>query len=156
LAMSLWFSVEMRRSLKSSREIGQTLGATFHLRISLTASPKLPVGRCQNNQREFATCDHLRQVLCTLVLPWETQKHSRQNRGEGMVQRLMVPSFVPCALAWRPFHHFRHWAQLGAKLLEELIAPSIRDTSEQSDTPRRIFLVGFLEDQSERQSWAHN
>ena len=46
--------------------------------------------------------------------------------------------------------------RLGANLLEELIAPSMTDASDQSDMPCRIFLVGFLEGQSERQSWAHN
>jgi hypothetical protein len=35
-----------------------------------------------------------------------------------------------------------------------LIAPSITDASDQSDTLRRIFLAAFLEGQSERQSWA--
>ena len=48
------------------------------------------------------------------------------------------------------------WIQLGAELLEEFFAPSITGTPNQSDTPLRIFLAGFLEGQSERQSWAHN
>ena len=46
--------------------------------------------------------------------------------------------------------------RLGANLLKELIAPSMTDASDQSDTPRQIFLLEFLEGQSERQSWAHN
>ena len=46
--------------------------------------------------------------------------------------------------------------RLGAKLLEELIARSTTGAPDQSDTPPRIFLAGFLEGQSERQSWAHN
>jgi hypothetical protein len=46
--------------------------------------------------------------------------------------------------------------RLAANLLQELIAPSMTDTLDQSDMPRQIFLLEFLEGQSERQSWAHN